>query len=284
MATPVSVFRPHGPACTDEEPAASGGNNTTATLRIEVIEPPADRPDENAIEFEVRIPPSGEVNLVPDRQRFSLPRGLAGRTVIVWADLRSLHILLEGHLVRTVVSRLLPQDLAPLVMRYGARPAGAAPAAPTLRQVNGNPVLAADQMRDRLCPGQANHHDPAGRPPHARHHRRRFGGHLVVPDHRRAGRPPARSPHRVHSAAASALARRIDPGPATGARQRPVHGERAVHQARAPARRQARHRRHRRHATTGSCTARKNSPSGPAAAPHPSPGSTSEARAPTRLR
>jgi transposase InsO family protein len=174
--------------------------------------------------------------LVPDRQRFSLPRGLAGRTVTVWADLRSLHILLEGHLVRTVVSRLLPQDLADLVMRYGARPVGPAPAAPALRQVNGNPVLAADQMRDRLCPGQANHHDPAGRPPHARHHRRRFGGHLAVPDHRRAGRPPARSPHRVHSAAASALVRRIDPGPATGARQRPVHGERAVHQARAPAR------------------------------------------------
>jgi transposase InsO family protein len=145
MATPASVFRPHGPARTDDEPTASGENEVAAPLRIEVIESPPDRPAENAIEFEVRIPPSGEVTLVPDRQRFSVPQGLAGRTVTVWADLRSLHILLQGHLVRTIVSRLLPQDLAYLVMRYGARPAGPAPAAPALRQVNDNPVLEAGQ-------------------------------------------------------------------------------------------------------------------------------------------
>lgn len=50
----------------------------------------------------------------------------------IWADLRSLHILLDGHLVRTIVSRLLPEDLAYLVMRHGARPAGPAPAAAAL--------------------------------------------------------------------------------------------------------------------------------------------------------
>ncbi|GLY87487.1 hypothetical protein [Actinoallomurus iriomotensis] len=51
-------------------------------MRIEMIEPSPNR-SENAIEFEVRIPLSGEVTLVPDRQRFYLSRGFAGRTVIV---------------------------------------------------------------------------------------------------------------------------------------------------------------------------------------------------------
>ncbi|GAA4383106.1 hypothetical protein GCM10023088_49590 [Actinomadura verrucosospora] len=65
-------------------------------MRVEVIEPPADRPQESAVRFEVRVPPSGRVTLVPGRQRFSVPQGLAGRTLTVWADLRSLHILLDG--------------------------------------------------------------------------------------------------------------------------------------------------------------------------------------------
>ncbi|MGP3920449.1 hypothetical protein [Nonomuraea sp. 10N515B] len=102
------------------------------------------------MEFEIRVPPSGEATLLPGRQRISVPRvspprGLAGRTLTVWADLRSLHVLLDGHLVRTIVSRLLPHDLAYLVMRYGARPAGPAPAAAALRRINGNTELAAGE-------------------------------------------------------------------------------------------------------------------------------------------
>ncbi len=69
---------------------------------------------------------------------------MAGRTVTVWADLRSIHLSLNGHLVRTVPSRLRPQDLAHLVMR-GARPAGPAPAKPVLRRANGTAVLTAGQ-------------------------------------------------------------------------------------------------------------------------------------------
>ncbi|MDP4512145.1 IS481 family transposase [Nonomuraea turcica] len=145
MATPASVFRPHAPTYSDGQPPAYEAGQEPAPLRIDVIEPPAERPDESAVEFEIRVPPSGEVTLVPSRQRFSVPRGLAGRTLTVWADLRSLHVLLDGHLVRTIVSRLLPQDLAYLVMRYGARPAGPAPAAAALRRINGNTQLAAGQ-------------------------------------------------------------------------------------------------------------------------------------------
>ena len=48
---------------------------------------------------------------------------MAGRTLTVWADLHSIHLLLDGHVLRTVASRLLPQDLAFLAMR-GARQAG----------------------------------------------------------------------------------------------------------------------------------------------------------------
>ncbi|MGP3919187.1 IS481 family transposase [Nonomuraea sp. 10N515B] len=145
MATPASVFRPHAPTYSDGQPPADEAGQTAAPLRIDVIEPPANRPDESAVEFEIRVPPSGEVTLVPSRQRFSVPRGLAGRTLTVWADLRSLHVLLDGHLVRTIVSRLLPHDLAYLVMRYGARSAGPAPAAAALRRINGNTELAAGQ-------------------------------------------------------------------------------------------------------------------------------------------
>lgn len=43
-------------------------------LQVEVIEPPADRLAEAAVEFEVRVPPSGEVTLVSGGQRFSWPR------------------------------------------------------------------------------------------------------------------------------------------------------------------------------------------------------------------
>jgi hypothetical protein len=65
---------------------------------------------------------------------------MAGRTVTVWADLRSIHALLDGHVVRTVDSRLRPEDLQHLVMK-GARPAGAPPAKPALRRRNGTPNL-----------------------------------------------------------------------------------------------------------------------------------------------
>jgi hypothetical protein len=93
------------------------------------------------VEFEVRVPPSGEVNLASNRQRISVKQGLAGRTLTVWADLRSIHLLLDGHLVRTLGSQLLPEDLAHLVMR-GVRPAGPEPATAALPRLGGSPVLA----------------------------------------------------------------------------------------------------------------------------------------------
>ena len=78
-------------------------------LRAGVIEPPAAVPPGGAaVEFEVRVPPSGELTLVPGKQRTPVNQGLAGGTLTVWADLRSVHLLLDGHMLRTVASRLLP--------------------------------------------------------------------------------------------------------------------------------------------------------------------------------
>jgi hypothetical protein len=114
-------------------------------LRVGVIEPPpAAAPGGTAVEFEVRVPPSGELTLVPGKQRVAVNQGLAGRTLTVWADLRSIHLLLDDHVLRTVASRLLPADIASLTMR-GARPARPAPAVAALPRVNGRPHLAAGQ-------------------------------------------------------------------------------------------------------------------------------------------
>jgi hypothetical protein len=87
------------------------------------------------VEWETRIPPRGEITIAAHKQKVSL-RAYTGRTVTVWADLRSIHISLDGHLLRTVSSRLVPEDLRYLALR-GARPATAPPGKPALRRANG---------------------------------------------------------------------------------------------------------------------------------------------------
>jgi transposase InsO family protein len=146
MATPASVFRPHGPSRDDAPQKAEQPAELPAEqLRIGVIEPPpAPPPGGGAVEFEARVPRSGIVTVVSGRQALTVRAGLAGRTLTIWADLHSVHLLLDGHVLRTVASRLLAQDLAFLSMR-GARPAGPPPAKAALPRRNGNPVLAAGQ-------------------------------------------------------------------------------------------------------------------------------------------
>jgi hypothetical protein len=84
------------------------------------------------------------VIIVAGRQSLTFKQGLAGRTLTAWADLHSIHLLLNGHVLRTVASRLLPQDLAFLSMR-GARQAGPEPARAAIGRRGGKPVLAAGQ-------------------------------------------------------------------------------------------------------------------------------------------
>jgi hypothetical protein len=147
MVTPASLFRPHGSSRDDRPPesASTPGLPPAEQLQVGIIEPPPLEPPGGAgVEFDVRVPPSGELTLVPGRQRVSVNQGLAGRTLIVRADLRSIHLLLDGHVLRTVASRLLPPDLAFLAMR-GARPAGPAPAAAAIPRLRPRPSRAATE-------------------------------------------------------------------------------------------------------------------------------------------
>jgi hypothetical protein len=144
MVTPISLFRPHTAVGRDEEHPEQ--EVVQPELSIEVVEPPVLPPQGIAIEFEVRVPPSGEITLVTGRQRVGIHQALAGRTLTVWANHRSVHVLLDGHLVTTVPSRLRQEDLAYLTMRYGARPAGPEPAPAALpRARSGTAILAAGE-------------------------------------------------------------------------------------------------------------------------------------------
>ena len=147
MAVPASRFRPSGPARDVAVPQPTPHDERVALPWADegtVAPPPLPVPRSAAVEFEVRVSPGGTVVIVAGRQSVSFKQGMAGRTLTVWADLHSIHLLLDGHLLRTVASRLLPQDLAYLAMR-GARPAGPEPAKAAIQRKDGKPVLAAGQ-------------------------------------------------------------------------------------------------------------------------------------------
>jgi len=141
MAVPASLFRPNGPTRLDAEQSTAPGVAAPAALVIDVIEPPPLPPAAGtALEFDVRVPPSGEVTIRSGRQSVAVHKSLAGRTLHVWADLRSIHVSLDGEVLRTVRSRLIPDDLRYMAMR-GARPAGPEPERPALRRANGTAVI-----------------------------------------------------------------------------------------------------------------------------------------------
>ncbi|MGW2326469.1 IS481 family transposase [Streptomyces sp. NPDC001700] len=144
MATPSSLFRPHAPDHEADDQMKQAADEPE--LLIDVVDPPDLPPHGTAVELELRVPPSGEITLVSGRQRVGIHQALAGRTLTVWANQRSIHFLLDGHLITTVPSRLRPEDLAYLTMRYGARPAGPEPAPAALpRARSGKAILAAGE-------------------------------------------------------------------------------------------------------------------------------------------
>ncbi|GAA3399339.1 IS481 family transposase [Cryptosporangium minutisporangium] len=154
MATPASLFRPHHPSADQQhkvDQAVKTRSVATAADPVQtplpaglagigVIEPPAAPPSGAAVEFEHRVPPGGEITIVSGKQAVSIGRSLAGQTVTIWADQRSIHVSLHGAVLRTAPSRLTPADLAYLTMR-GARPAGPPPAGDALRRRDGRPIL-----------------------------------------------------------------------------------------------------------------------------------------------
>jgi hypothetical protein len=102
MAVPASLFRPNGPTRVDVADRSSEQDTAPPSLIIDVIEPPRQPAASAAVEFEVRVPPSGEIRVRSGRQSVSVHKSLAGRTVTVWVDLRSIHLSLDGEVLRTV--------------------------------------------------------------------------------------------------------------------------------------------------------------------------------------
>ena len=77
-----------------------------------------------AVEADRVVPPSGNLQL--GGQQVWLGPALAGRTVTIWVDETSLHVLLDGTRLKTLPSRLGVTELARLAAD-GARPAGPTP-------------------------------------------------------------------------------------------------------------------------------------------------------------
>ena len=77
-----------------------------------------------AVELDRVVPPSG--NLWVAGQQIWLGPAMTGRTVRLWAGLSQVHVLLDGHRIKTLPSRLDARDLARLTAA-GAQPAGPPP-------------------------------------------------------------------------------------------------------------------------------------------------------------
>jgi transposase InsO family protein len=121
MAIPVSVFRPTPPPVPPAEPAPAA-----SALRPALPAPERDKPEGEAVEAEMMISSGGRLCL-PGNQQIKFAQALGGRPVTIWADQRSIHVVLAGELIRTRPSRLTPADLDALRLR-GGRPAGPEPA------------------------------------------------------------------------------------------------------------------------------------------------------------
>jgi hypothetical protein len=73
------------------------------------------------------VPPSG--NLWVAGQQIWLGPAMTGRVIRIWADTQRVHVLVRGHRIKTLPSRLDGNDLARLAAN-GAVPAGPAPLPP----------------------------------------------------------------------------------------------------------------------------------------------------------
>ncbi len=142
MATPATRFRPNPPQpltvnTADWQPQPPAMPEPDHEQVPAVIDETVGRPSAapTAIEWEATVPPRGIITIA-SAQSLWLGPVFAGRVVTLWADSRSIHVLLDGHHLKTVPSRLNSEHLHHLAMR-GAHPAGAAPAAPALPSTNG---------------------------------------------------------------------------------------------------------------------------------------------------
>ncbi|MGW3651699.1 helix-turn-helix domain-containing protein [Streptomyces sp. NPDC000878] len=145
MAAPASRFRPSRADAASSlltgEPAAVLPQQPTTPV-IETMTRPIQRPVSlGAIEFDREVPPCGHFALFHGGQDIWVGPAFAGRTITVWADDRSIHVTIEGYLLKTFASRTSLEDLARIRDKFSGRPAGPPPAAPALPRHRGRPQL-----------------------------------------------------------------------------------------------------------------------------------------------
>ena len=105
-------------------PEGHGGTAPAAQFHV-ISEPAAALPE--AVQVSRVVPPSG--NLWIGGQQIWLGPALAGRSVQVWTGLDRVHVLLDGHRIKTLPSRLDRADIGRL-LASGATPAGQPPLPP----------------------------------------------------------------------------------------------------------------------------------------------------------
>lgn len=129
MATPATLFRAR-PAGSKSNTAELDESEPTGHLQP----PDADRQRPHlplqrataAVEFDALVPPSGIVNIAGAQQVW-VGKNYGGRTVVMWIDLTSVHVILND-VVKTVLSKLTTTDLERLPRR-GTRPGRPSPTA-----------------------------------------------------------------------------------------------------------------------------------------------------------
>jgi hypothetical protein len=201
MANPASLFRPGAQpeplkvtvAQPSEHeatpaPAAAPTRHTTVTTAgaLEVTPSPHATgvvlsPSAGAVEFDTVIAPSGQLNVLSTAQRIRMGAQHAGLRAHVWADEHSVHVLVDGQLVKTVPSNLTADDLHHLRMR-GALPAGPPPAASSAARTElaAGAVVEVDRSLDSNgATGLAGHRLKVGPELASRKVTLRLDGHLV---------------------------------------------------------------------------------------------------------
>ncbi|MFD7639541.1 IS481 family transposase [Kitasatospora sp. NPDC059795] len=146
MATPASRFRP---SRADAAASLKAAEALPAAIPHQAAPPTVEQPREpvrwpvvaGAIEFERTVPPSGHFALFNGGQDIWVGPAYAGRTITLWADDRSIHITMEGYLLKTIASRASLEDLHALKEKFQGRPAGPPPAAPALPRHQGRILL-----------------------------------------------------------------------------------------------------------------------------------------------
>ncbi|TNC28633.1 IS481 family transposase [Amycolatopsis alkalitolerans] len=110
MATPASLFRPGAqpepltvtvapPSDHEATPHVSGPGVAAAAARITpgIVLPPS----AGAVEFDTVIAPSGQLTVLTGVQRIRLGAPRGGQRAHLWADEHSIHVLIDGELVKT---------------------------------------------------------------------------------------------------------------------------------------------------------------------------------------